>query len=206
MASHWHTIIDVLQEEHAVKCDDGLSDAELNACESEFGIRFPEDLRSFLKCALPVSDRFPNWRNGDRDDLRSWLELPVEGILFDVEQNDFWLPEWGERPAELNNARNLVRELVAAAPKLIPVYSHRMIPDRPSLAGNPVFSVHQTDIIYYGCDLRDYFIHEFFSRSELGVWPITDSVRPIEFWDLNRFASRWERGPIVFDGSRNTIR
>ena len=65
-----------------------------------------------------------------------------------------------------------------------------MIPDRPNTSGNPVFSVHQTDIIYYGCDLRDYFVHEFFSGSEMGVWPIdTESMREIEFWKLDRFAS-----------------
>lgn len=169
MSSHWHTIIEVLREEHGVACDDGLSDAELHACECEFDIRFPDDLPGFLKCALPVADRFPDWRNGSREDLRSWLDLPVEGILFDVEQNDFWLPEWGDRPKELDLAKDVVRQLVASAPKLIPIYAHRVIPDCPTNAGNPVFSVHQTDIICYGCDLREYFIHEFFSNSELGV-------------------------------------
>jgi hypothetical protein len=36
-----------------------------------------------------------------------------------------------------------------------------MIPDDPHLEGNPVFSVHQADIIYYGHDLEDYLRHEF---------------------------------------------
>ncbi len=207
MSSHWNTIIDVLREEHGIECAEGLSDAELDACEREYGIRFPPDLRDFLKCALPVSDRFPDWRNGSREDLHSWLDLPVEGILFDVQHNGLWLPERGYRPGNLKPAEEYVRKLVANAPKLIPIYAHRMIPDRPYKAGNPVFSVHQTDIIYYGCDLRDYFIHEFFSGSEVGVWPLPDNLlRPIEFWDLNRFATRWERGPNVFDGSRNTMR
>lgn len=206
MSSQWLTIIDVLRQEHGIECDEGLSETELLACETEFDIHFPDDLRSFLKCGLLVSDRFPNWRNGDRDELRSWLELPLNGILFDVEHNGFWLPEWGKRPCDMLHAKETVRNLVAKAPRLIPVYGHRMIPDRPIRAGNPVFSVHQTDIIYYGCDLRDYFIHEFFSKSEGGVWPMTDCVRLIEFWDLKRFATRWERQPSIFDGSSKTIR
>ena len=78
----------------------------------------------------------------------------------------------------------------------MPVFGHRMIPDRPHLPGNPVFSVHQTDIIYYGCDLRDYFLHEFLCVN-LGWWPMfASAIRPIEFWDLDRFATRWNNGPV----------
>ena len=35
-----------------------------------------------------------------------------------------------------------------------------MMPDRPHLNGNPVLSVYQTDIVYYGFDLDDYLRHE----------------------------------------------
>jgi hypothetical protein len=55
--------------------------------------------------------------------------------------------------------------------------------------GNPVFSVHQTDIIYYGVDLRDYLIHEFLARENVGVWPIPASVRRVPFWDIEQFLS-----------------
>ena len=206
MNSPWETIVSVLKEEREIKFDAGMTDDELDGCEREFGFQFPEDLRAFLKVALPVSERFPNWRNGDREDLKSWLQLPVEGIVFDVQDNGFWLPEWGERPSDPDAAGNLVRQLVNAAPKLVPVYAHRMIPDRPTTAGNPVFSVHQTDIIYFGCDLRDYFLHEFFSGTETGLWPISDTIRPIEFWDLERFATRWDDEPYFYDGTRKTLR
>jgi len=80
-----------------------------------------------------------------------------------------------------------------------------MIPDRPHLSGNPVFSVHQTDIICYGTDLRDYFLHEFLCVN-LGWWPMfDDSIRRIEFWDLRRFATRWDNGPVTFDNSKGTL-
>jgi hypothetical protein len=37
----------------------------------------------------------------------------------------------------------------------------RYIPAEPNESRNPVFSVHQTDIIHYGNDLADYFQREF---------------------------------------------
>ena len=118
-----------------------------------------------------MSDGFPDWRNGTRHELQQWLDTPRDGILFDVQHSGFWLPEWGDRPTEFDDAAAVVRRLLKDAPRLIPVCQHRMIPDRPHLEGNPVFSVHQTDIIYYGCDLRDYFLHEFLCVN-LGWWPM----------------------------------
>jgi hypothetical protein len=206
MTLHWKHIVDVMSEKHGIQFDDGLSTEEIREIENEFSFSFPQDLAEFLNVALPVSDRFPDWRNGSRDDLRTWLDLPCAGILFDVENNDFWLPEWGDRPKNIEQTKQVLRGLIGHAPTLIPIYAHRMIPDRPIQSGNPVFSVHQTDIIYYGCDLRDYFVHEFFSGSEMGVWPIaTETIRKIEFWDLDRFATRWENRPNVFDGSSETM-
>ena len=88
----------------------------------------------------------------------------------------------------------------------IPVYVHRRMPDRPHAAGNPVFSVHQTNIIYYGADLRDYLLHEFLGDKDLGRWPIPDSVRRIEFWDIRRFFEvRWRRGWAVFDNRKGIL-
>jgi hypothetical protein len=46
-------------------------------------------------------------------------------------------------------------------PRLVPVFSHRYLPAEPHLSGNPVLSVYQTDIIYYGSNLKRYIAHEF---------------------------------------------
>ncbi len=62
---------------------------------------------------------------------------------------------------------------------MIPVFAHRMLPSEPHLEGNPVFSVHQTDIIYYGFDLDDYLRHEFRLPGRR-PWP--EHVRTIELW------------------------
>jgi hypothetical protein len=137
----------------------GLTSEEFTEIEERWQLRFPPDLRSFLGFALPVSDRFPNWR-GDGDAITERLASPRRGIVFDVEQGT-WLDEWGDRPPDDASAHAKVLEQLAAAPMLIPVYAHRFIPAEPAEVGNPIFSVWQTDVIYYGNDLPEYFEREF---------------------------------------------
>jgi hypothetical protein len=182
---------------HHVEFDVGLTDHEVGRAESRFGFRFPPDLRAFLQTALPRGPQFPDWRSADEARILDWLDLPRQGVLFDIEHNGFWLEEWGPRPRSLVEAWRVASELIAGAPRLIPIYSHRMIPDEPHLAGNPVFSVHQTDIIPYGFDLADYLRHEFELEGRES-WP--EQLRPIRFWDLERFQSvRWAGGSCAFD-------
>jgi hypothetical protein len=187
-----------------VEFDAGLSDSEVIAIEGRFGFRFPPDLREFLQTALPRGPRFPDWRSGAEDELRDWLDLPRQGVMFDLEHNGFWLEEWGPRPDSLTDALRIAGELIAAAPHLIPVYMHRMMPDEPHLAGNPVFSVHQTDIICYGADLADYLCREF---GLPGCQPSQGQTRPIRFWDIDRFQEvRWgPDGSCAFDNSKGEL-
>lgn len=205
--SMWRTIVELLTAV-GVSFQPGLSDTEISGVEARFGFAFPPDLRAFLQTALPCSDGFPNWRGESESSLRDRLNQPREGVLFDVEYNAFWLEEWGPQPSLPQDGLRVAGTLIAAAPKLIPVYRHRMLPATPHLPGNPVFSVHQTDVIYYGVDLRDYFIHEFLSRKDVGFWPIPDDVRRIPFWDLGRFqVVRWSGpgGGCAFDDRRGEL-
>ena len=165
-----------------VQFDPGLTPDEFTAIEAAWGFRFPPDLREFLSLALPVSDRWINWRTGDRAAIGNALAWPLEGLCFDIEHNDFWRADWGERPARLADAIEIARRAVNAAPTLIPIYSHRYLPATPAEAGNPVFSVYQTDIVYYGADLLDYLQNEFpypFGRAE---HTLTHEPRHIPFW------------------------
>src|SRR5437868_3958640 len=187
--SRWSDLIELLDKAN-VGFEDGLTDLEIARTEETYGFRFPHDLREFLQTALPTGFGFPNWRSGDERALREQLALPLHGILFDVERDGFWLPEWGSRPEELDEAKELVRAHVRAAPTLIPVNCHRMMPDGPHMAGNPILSVHQTDIIYYGFDLEDYLRHEF-NLADRKPWPAT--VKAIEFWDVEFWdVERWQ--------------
>jgi hypothetical protein len=186
--SNWAGLIAELRPKILV-FDPGLTDAEVERAEDAYEISFPVDLRDFLQTALPRGLGFPNWRSLDDRTIKEILSWPLEGILFDVERNDFWLPEWGPKPSTTQEVRAVVEEQVKGAPRLIPIYAHRMMPDKPREAGNPVLSVYQTDIIYYGFDLDDYFRHEF-NLEGRKEWPA--KVQAIEFWNVDRWQDlRW---------------
>ena len=78
-----------------------------------------------------------------------------------------------------------------------------MMPAEPATSGNPVFSVHQTDIIVYGVDLEDYLRKEFdLPRRE----PPSNPPAAIPFWDVDRLQdARWSQGPWVFDNRRGVL-
>ena len=172
---------------------EGLSDAELSAIEARGRFVFPPDLRAFLQAALPVSHGFVDWRALSDAQLADYLDAPFEGIAFDIEMNTFWLPEWGPRPDALDDAIAIARKAFDAAPRLIPVNGHRYIPDRPHEAGNPVFSVVQTDIIVYGAHLAEYLENEFLQAFNRARYEVRGDARVIAFWsrllDVNNGAT-----------------
>ena len=139
----------------------GLSDQEIEAVEERFGVEFNGDQRAFLGEVLPLGRNWPDWRSGDPDVIRAALDGPTSGVLFDVERNSFWPPSWGTRPVEMSDALALAAERLSSAVKLVPVWGHRYTPQRSTAGVYPVFSVVQTDVIYYGRDLRHYLGVEF---------------------------------------------
>jgi hypothetical protein len=157
---------------HGVVFKDGLSEKEMQQAERTFGFRFPPDLKALLRTAMPVGIRkpdkntFPNWRSGDHNHLRGRVDRPLEGLMPHIEQHGFWMDDWGPRPNLPAGALEVARQALRAAPKLIPLYEHRYLPADPLLAGNPVFSVWETDVIFYGCNLWDYFQNEFAPQAE----------------------------------------
>lgn len=177
-SEYYRGIVTPETEPFRVSFDAGLSDAEVTRIEQHHGFRFPPDLRAFLRTALPKGPGFPDWRRCDDASPSSWMDGAKEGILFEVEHG-FWMEVWGARPNSLARAKDVAARFIDAAPRLIPVFSHRMLPSDPQLEGNPVLSVHQTDIICYGFDLEDYLRNEF----ELpGRRPWPAELRPIRFW------------------------
>ncbi|MEC3980650.1 hypothetical protein [Amycolatopsis sp. H20-H5] len=158
----------------------GLGEAELDDVERRFGFRFAADHRTFLAAGVPVGDRWPDWQHGNPEQLRKRLEWPVDGVLYDVEQNGTWLPDWGPRPTDLTEALAIARDCLTAVPQLIPICGHRYLPGIPESTGYPVLSVYQTDIIYYGYNIQSYLRHEF-GGEPLGP-PPEPPPRRIEFW------------------------
>jgi hypothetical protein len=143
----------------------GYTQSELDGIQAKWNLRFPPDLLKILRGRRRVIDQGDKFRSFDwlevsDDVIRDSLNWPFEGFLFDVENNDLWRPEWGKRPADKAEREERLRSILADAPKLIPVYGHRYIPEEPHESGNPIFSVWQADIIYYGADLEDYVARE----------------------------------------------
>ena len=156
----------------------GLSEEELAGVEADFGFRFPPDLRAMLAVFQPMGEEWPDWR-GNRQRLLEWLDEPADGIEFDVEENGFWLAAWGERPEDDDDAVEEARRQVALAPVLIPLFGHRFLPSRPVEAGNPVFSVIQSEIAVLAPDLAGWLEAEW--GIERPGWSRAEA-RPIELW------------------------
>jgi hypothetical protein len=154
--------------------------AELDQAQERFELVFPPDLLDLLKEQRVFGLRGYDWVY-DRARIADALKWPLDGILFDVEENGLWWPEWGDRPATREERASIVGEVVGKAPKLIPLMGHRYLPERPNISGNPVFSVHQSDIIVYGSDLTEWLEIEFNRKAYHEMtWP----MREIEFWSL----------------------
>jgi hypothetical protein len=156
----------------------GYTRGELDAAQERYGLRFPPDLIELFLERRPLSGW--DWRIDD-EGIRRALAHPLGGLLFDLEHNDLWWPEWGDRPPTADERAEVVTAIVAAAPRLIPLVAHRYIPETPHEPGNPVFSVMQADVIYYGANLTDYFQREFHVRLYDRV-PVKQDFRFIPFW------------------------
>lgn len=169
-----------------IQFDKGLSDDEVLQIEQTFDIQFVPDLKAFLQTKLPIDEYFVNWRlalhsDNESKNIQARLNSVFDGICFDIQYNDFWQKEWGDKPSDIKECFKIAKQHYQTYPKMIPIYSHRYIPSSPHEMGNPIFSIWGTDIIYYGNDLIHYFNQEFNLQLE------TDILKPnkpnrIEFW------------------------
>jgi hypothetical protein len=114
---------------------------------------------------LEEGPSFYDWIYG-ADSIRSAQERVVDGLTFDVEESNLWPESWGPKSETAEKREQRVRELVATAPILIPIFEHRFLLAEPCVAGNPILSIMQSDIIVYGANLHDYFLIEFGERSD----------------------------------------
>jgi hypothetical protein len=164
----------------------GYTQAQLDDAQARYKLRFPPDLIAMYLDRRPAGGW--DWTRDHRK-IREMLAWPLEGLWLDVQSNFLWWPEWGQKPKDSKEQYAVLRAVVERAPKLIPIYSHRYIPEEPHESGNPVFSVYQSDIVYYGSDLADYFDHELNRNSNRD--PMTN-VKHIRFWSdmVERYGER----------------
>ena len=148
----------------------GYTLTELQSAQERFRVTFPPDLLDLLLERRPINGY--DWAGND-DRINKMLVWPLEMLLADVDNGSWWT-EWGERPQNLDERHEIVRSALARAPRLIPVYSHRFIPETPNSADNPVFSMHGFDTVYYGANLAEYFVNEFEGTDNLNGIAVSD--------------------------------
>jgi len=161
----------------------GYSPDELDDIQAKWKLRFPPDLIWILRgrrCVIEVPGERNSfdWIRAPENQLRKILDWPFKSFLFDVKQGRWW-PEWGEMPIDFSSRTERLQEIFSSAPKLIPVYGHRYLPEEPNESGNPVFSVYQMDVIIYGSNLPHYIAHETNQVSRGVEWP---RAKKIKFW------------------------
>lgn len=163
----------------------GLTEEEIMQCEQRWSISFPPDYKLFLRI-LHCVDRpgkgarysehnemipyykpsFPNWLS-QAEYTQEALRRPLDGLLFDIKNNNFWLESWGIKPPIFTLQEELIIDKISKAPKLIPLLGHRYLLSEPQDFGNPVLSIHQSDIIIYAPNLYVFLLWEF--RDLLGL-------------------------------------
>lgn len=159
----------------------GYTQSELDDIQAKWELRFPPDLVALYREQRQVIpfDEF-DWLKAPDKIIRQMLDWPADSFCFDAEYNPkSWWPEWGPLPTELEERFRIVRQKIAEAPRLIPVFGHRYIPEQPQESGNPVFSVYQMDVIYYGANLTDYIMREGDVQAYGKTWP---PLKKIAFW------------------------
>lgn len=160
----------------------GLTEAEIDALETKWRIRFPSDYRLFLKILhcidKPItiatydgdikqivpheSILFHNWQK-DTNTLENAYQQIIDDISYDVLHNNIWMPGWGRKPITKFGQRQQIEALIANAPKLIPVYGHRFLLTEPYAGefANPVLSIYHADATIYTANLYQFLCKDF---------------------------------------------
>jgi len=162
----------------------GLSAAEIVSIEAELGFGLPPDFVYLFQNLQDPGGVFFPWRDFDKRRYDELIDGVFHGIAFDIEHAGFWHERWDERPQQLPAALEIARSDFLSWPKLLPMCGHRFLAAEPCLSGNPVFSIMQTDIIYYGADLGHYLMLEFMPRRDEDYRRHTyaQEIREIDVW------------------------
>lgn len=186
-----------------LKWEKPYTEMTLRKAEDQWGFTFPPDLRRLFLHRKPTGSGVWDWDCVTEGQMKAAYTRIIEGFAFDAIYNDFWFQDWGvmpvlgEAPSDWSSpaaqkfikaVSSVIRPHFEATPPLIPIFGHRYIPSAPNQVGLPVLSIVQTDIIYYGMNIRDYFKHEFDDDIGEDFGPLvrmgepSDDVPIMPFW------------------------
>ena len=147
---------------NGVRFAPALSESDLSKIEQIYGIRLPGALVELYSHGVPASSAYIVWNDFSEENInktKSILEsVRINGLLYSVERG-FWLESWGERPCDEAERERKVRALVEAAPKVIPVWGHHLVPLIDGLEDPPVLSTAENNHIHYSVSVTDYFAY-----------------------------------------------
>ncbi len=167
-------------KENGIRFLDGADEETIKRIEETYHITLPSSMRELLKEGIPYSGEnrsFPVWTDfspENQETIRKWLKEPLEWLRSDVRKNGYWNVAWGK---EANFA--VFEEPVQTAPTLIPICGHRYLVAVEGMDNPPVISAVGRDIIYYGCDLKEYLENEF---TEKQFHVSMGKIKSIPFW------------------------
>jgi hypothetical protein len=168
------------------------------------GLLVPSQVEHSMETLVEIPG-FLDWRK-DKEDIVTRIEDVASGIWWDVEVNvhtpadakeavckgrdesrppAFWFSSWGDCPASTNQRRRRIEQIVDAAPRLIPIIGNRYLLNAANESGNPVLSVHQTDILYWADSLRDFLLRDLavvLPAASRPQGPPVGDVRAMPFW------------------------
>lgn len=180
----WDAYLEFALEHLGADGSNGISLTTLAQLEAAAGTQLPYEIGLLLVMGVPDGERWERWGDDPAAQLAKWNMSVLNGILFDVENNQTWMPSWGQRSDEAGDRAEIVTTQFEAAPQLLPLYGHRAVPlaiadDETTADANPVFSIMQTDIITYGDNLAEWMHREF--DVPLPMWPQM-AQRSFPFW------------------------
>lgn len=159
----------------------GLSSAQIASIESQLGFRMPDDFAYLFQNLQDPGHVFFPWSEFEKKKYDETVKWVLSGIEFDIEKSQLWLGHWGKRPPTLSAALDIARKDFVTWPKLLPIHSHRFLAAQPCRSGNPIFSIKQSDIIYYGANLPHYLLNEFVDH-DYARHTLPTEIRRIKVW------------------------
>ena len=194
----------------------GLEEAEIDAIEEKYKLKFTPDHRAFLRILHTIDRKkvityepeeegeeietyeesfFYNWKEDD-ELINEYLKWPQRTMFEDVlGANRVWLESWGNvRPKSDDEKQKIFDAWLGSAPKLVPITGHRFVVGEPVEKMSPVLSMWGTDIIVYGWNMRHYLLRELEDHLEcLHEWVYDEEdkqwyiERKKEYQDIHNF-------------------